>query len=1175
MIKVWTGISGAGKSKEMFRQINEKTDNDPLGHRIYIITPTQNTLTYEEILTTDEDKTYKGSLRTTVLSFSRFIWHVFNEIGHREKNRISEVGHIMLIHKILEQFEPDTLKYYKDSRQYIKFSQKLLKTIQEFINYDISADDIESLTFKDNRTKEKYEDLVKVYRTWIDTIEDYSIENINLMPHFLEVLQTIDVNEVESLNHATIYIDGFHNFTELELQLIKTLTRFTDDITLLLMHSGDNLELFRKTENVIDSLKREELFGSDGVKVIEFSHENYRANSEGLYEVERFLRKGTPINSNDGVKLIKAPNMRVEVEEVMRQIETLVRTKNVRYKDIGILYRDSSYIEVLRYYFEKFDIAYSVDQKYKMVQHPFIQFMMSVFNAYRQNFKRESIINIMKSGYLNYKNDDDALYFFENVILESGIDYKSGLFNDDLFRRFLETRDDGKELKLTEDDELKIKAMLDYKNRVLGALENLYAKLNDGAKAIDYIRTIYRFLEENGVLERLERHIDDIDNKNRQNETEDAYNHFIGLLDDANIVYGEETVEFNIFVDNLMEGLLEAEFNLLPATLDEVTVGLLDLAKVENKKYIFMIGMNNNVMPMDMSQSDIITDEEKEAFELNDIQISPRDEVLRQDERFVFYHGVTRPTDGLFISYAVSNLKNEPTKISPFVEELKNASNMPVINPSLYGTRDVEYNISSINSMRDLLLEHLRNILNTPKQYKDTLTKGVKDKVFLEALQALKNDVNHKDIFNQLVRQLSYKNESEKIDTSVATELYGDTLNGSVSRFQSFYNCQFQHFMDYGLKIDKREEFKLEAVDLGNLYHSVIEDVLKNHFNYELREKTPSDINKAVTESVNTAVKNISHGIFEHTGYYRILKLKSIETITDVVINLQRYLEASNFNIQYLEEKFGHESDLFGAYQLETEKKNIVNLRGVIDRIDTNVREDGTYISLIDYKSSKTKDLDLKDVYLGTELQQFIYMNIIESNVDKFGENVLPLTMMFYPVVTTKTSANNQTQNKLLTAKTPEKYEEMLKELKEDQLKPKGLIVVNENDVDYLEASTLDTLSPLLKAEADPRGYYKGFKSKGKVSGQSESRFLSIDMYERFKDYAIEKVKHAVDDIYDGNVKINPILEKGVLEPCRYCKFKSACNIDYMMNQRDFVDKDSQEVTEAVEKIKRGGEAVE
>ncbi|WP_272944047.1 hypothetical protein [Nosocomiicoccus massiliensis] len=43
MIKVWTGISGAGKSKEMFRQINEKTDKDPLGHRIYIITPTQNT----------------------------------------------------------------------------------------------------------------------------------------------------------------------------------------------------------------------------------------------------------------------------------------------------------------------------------------------------------------------------------------------------------------------------------------------------------------------------------------------------------------------------------------------------------------------------------------------------------------------------------------------------------------------------------------------------------------------------------------------------------------------------------------------------------------------------------------------------------------------------------------------------------------------------------------------------------------------------------------------------------------------------------------------------------------------------------------------------------------------------------------------------------------------------
>src|SRR5699024_5562529 len=103
----------------------------------------------------------------------------------------------------------DELTYYRDSREYVKFSGKLLETIEEFINYDISVEDIKSLSFDNNRTKEKYDDLVKVYEKWLETIDEYSIENINLMPHFLNILNEVDVNEIESLNNATIYVDGF------------------------------------------------------------------------------------------------------------------------------------------------------------------------------------------------------------------------------------------------------------------------------------------------------------------------------------------------------------------------------------------------------------------------------------------------------------------------------------------------------------------------------------------------------------------------------------------------------------------------------------------------------------------------------------------------------------------------------------------------------------------------------------------------------------------------------------------------------------------------------------------------------------------------------------------------------------------------------------------------------
>ena len=46
-ITIWTGASGTGKTSAMFDEIIEANQDNPLGSNIYIITPTQNTLTYE------------------------------------------------------------------------------------------------------------------------------------------------------------------------------------------------------------------------------------------------------------------------------------------------------------------------------------------------------------------------------------------------------------------------------------------------------------------------------------------------------------------------------------------------------------------------------------------------------------------------------------------------------------------------------------------------------------------------------------------------------------------------------------------------------------------------------------------------------------------------------------------------------------------------------------------------------------------------------------------------------------------------------------------------------------------------------------------------------------------------------------------------------------------------
>lgn len=90
-------------------------------------------------------------------------------------------------------------------------------------------------------------------------------------------------------------------------------------------------------------------------------------------------------------------------------------------------------------------------------------------------------------------------------------------------------------------------------------------------------------------------------------------------------------------------GLEQLEFVMIPQTLDQVSIGTMDLAKVDNKRHIYMVGMNDGSLPQPVSSSSLITDEEKKYFEQNaQIELSPTSDILQMDEAFVCYIAMTR-----------------------------------------------------------------------------------------------------------------------------------------------------------------------------------------------------------------------------------------------------------------------------------------------------------------------------------------------------------------------------------------------------------------------------------------------------------------------------------------------------------------------------------------------------
>ena len=48
------------------------------------------------------------------------------------------------------------------------------------------------------------------------------------------------------------------------------------------------------------------------------------------------------------------------------------------------------------------------------------------------------------------------------------------------------------------------------------------------------------------------------------------------------------------------------------------------------------------------------------------------------------------------------------------------------------------------------------------------------------------------------------------------------TILASVSRMELFHACPFSHFATHGLKLQEREIFKLEAPNIGDLFHGAL-----------------------------------------------------------------------------------------------------------------------------------------------------------------------------------------------------------------------------------------------------------------------------------------------------------------------------------------------------------------
>ncbi|WP_415410231.1 helicase-exonuclease AddAB subunit AddB [Staphylococcus agnetis] len=1127
MFRTFLGRAGTGKSTAILNEIKNKLQAQPLGDPIVLITPMQGTYLYEQALV--NDSALKGSMRAEVLHFERLSHRVFQELGGVHETRLSTNAIEMMLYDILQE-QKDNLKLYHAQTAYLGFSTKMREQIQDFEKYDVSADMVEAAsndeTF-DRRTRDKLHDIALIYHQLNQRLSDTFITPEAQMNRFIQLIPNSTW-----LANADIYIDGFHNFSTQEYQIIEALVKHTQSVTISLTTNGD-MDAFSMFRKPSESLQHIEDIATKLDVTLQHSYFNevYRFQNDALRHLEKHFDALIPEQSSTdatSLRILESPTTRDEVNEIARRILKDVREEGYRYKDIAILYRDPSYPYLLDAILPQFDIPYSLDIKKSMTHHPVMEMLRALIEVIQTTWQFDPLMRLLKTNVLTRQYDDSLhrIDILENYALERGIYGKRWLdpkyFTIDQFEKM-----GIKHKKLNEDTRALFERVIALKDNVFEKLLTFESRLTEGQHACDYATAFYEVMENFELPHQLMTERDILDEMGKHTEAEEIdqiWNGFSRVLDDVVTVFGTQAMSLSRFLEILDVGLNELEFSMIPQTLDQITVGSMDLAKVDNKKHIYMIGMNDGVMPQALSSKSLISDDEKKHFEaVTHTPLSPTADILQMDEAFVCYHAMTRATHALTLSYSLMDSSGSEKEKSPFLNDMIQLFQ--------------QLNVTSI------VREHERNTLSLvahPHQTKVHLFEALKSALEGELISDTWYAVNavmaaHTSLsqgLDHLKTALTYRNETVTLNQNLTQALYGKTINASVSRFEGYQSCPFKHFASHGLKLNERSKYQLQSFDLGTIFHDVlryIAEKVEGRFN----QLSVKQIQLLTDEALAYYLPEVQYNLLNSTSYYQYLAQRIGAIIQATLQALKHQSEQSQFRPIAFEKAFRkkprNEEELF-AQPLQTRQGIPINIRGQIDRIDTYETHDKSFINIIDYKSSTSSaSLDLVKVYYGLQMQMMTYMDIALQNKARLGlaSDVKPggfLYMYVHKFKDDKRTWSNLSTDKLTTA--------FLKSYQLSGLLNSDPDVIEAYDKRLIGGFSSDVVPLRLKKNGEPY-------SSSKVADEATLYKLMQHNKRNFVDIA--------SNIMDGHTEVAPLKYKETL-PCRFCNYQSVCHVDSLID---------------------------
>ncbi len=1110
------GASGAGKTEYILQYFLKEAPKD-LRKNWFLIVPEQDTLAMQKRITGHLFNKGNGILNIDVLSFNRLAYRVFEEldIPISQMAVIDDMGKVMILRSVTEKIK-DKLKLYQRELNKAGFLTELKSQISEFYQYRITPEMVDSAAehAESVYTKNKLHDLALI----LEGFQDYMTEHGYLTQE--EILDKLyrSMPESELLKGAVVAFDGFTGFTPVQLDIMEEIlptakeTLVTCDVSIDARESiydergpEDLFYLSRQTIKKLTKMAKQlevELIPEIDVNRFDawtgeergadrpaFRFDTPHGHALDIIErrIYRFGGNAGKTEAGSALSIWEAADQRQEIEAIASEIEELIRSGRMRYKDVGIILTNpESYRDIVYKVFSEAGIPYFFDDPGSLMDSPYAGILCSALETIDQNFSFDSVIRYLRSCPKEDPEEEHEVDIMDNFLRKTG---KRGITKYDN----VWTERDGSESEM---ESLRKKLF----RPLLSLSKKIKSRDTDVSGKVQALKDFMIESEAEGYVLSLTERLREDGDQNRAEFIKDSISEVDTVLDQMSKLLGDTLISVSDFRDILEAGLSEASVRVIPATMDQVVIGDLTRSRFSNPLVFFVAGITSTEVPKAESDHKIITDRDRKLFSEIGAELAPdrTEEALIQ--RFYIYRALLNPSERLILSYPMKGRDGKGVKPSGLIGDIKDMFS--------------DFKIKKLRRLKPKIFtrkEAVRFIASElPETVGQPVTVGSEYEKLLRLLRLLYDDENYRKKTLDLISAAFTHYVDAELEPEVADMLYGDMISGSITRLERFGQCAYAHFLQYGLKLSERETFEVQMFDIGNLYHSAIEKSFRDTFNMhkKLEELGSDELNALAESSVRDVAENYNYGMLYDTArnQYLIHKAESITKLT--LWALSEQLKHGEFYVDGMEKQFDY-------------VRNGLRLRGRIDRVDVARDDDHVYVKIIDYKSGKTA-FDLTKIYNGLQLQLVTYMSYAMTDYRNRNQNkeVLPAAMLYYriqdPVLEYKAER---------TAENAEK--ELLKELKVDGLVNSELNIVKKLDKDIVKDSEVLPVT-----------------IKGDAVDLSKKYVASTSQFSALEKYVDKLMQRFAREIKCGRISVDPMDFGKNSTACDYCPYHSICKFD-------------------------------